>query len=134
MSYIRKSFCSGFIILGFSTMVVPALGQTAEPEVKMSKQDWQKLDDAIMPQYQHCWSGDIPDTNYIPKIQVELDRHGALAQSPILLNPPKDKNEEIVAFETLRAVRKCNPLKIPEELIRFHQQWKKRVLRFDPNE
>ncbi|MDP4595203.1 MAG: cell envelope biogenesis protein TolA, partial [Beijerinckiaceae bacterium] len=39
-----------------------------------------------------------------------------------------------LADSALRAVRKCDPLRIPAQFAPYYNQWKARILRFDPEE
>ena len=39
-----------------------------------------------------------------------------------------------LADSAMRAVRKCNPLRIPAQFAPYFDQWKNRTLRFDPEE
>ncbi len=52
----------------------------------------------------------------------------------MLINPPSDPALQSLADSALRAVRRCNPLKIPDQYAPFYDQWRGRVLRFDPEE
>ena len=51
---------------------------------------------------------------------------------PVLINPPSDPAMRSLAESALRAVRRCNPLRIPAQYAPYYDQWKGRVLRFDP--
>ena len=38
------------------------------------------------------------------------------------------------AESALRAVKRCDPLPMPAQFAPYHQEWKTRILRFDPEE
>jgi colicin import membrane protein len=51
-----------------------------------------------------------------------------------LLNPPSDPNLRNLADSAIRAVRRCNPMHIPAAYMPYYEQWKARVVRFDPED
>ena len=123
-----------------STSRAPAqtasLGSPTANAPKMSPSLWGQLDGLLQEQYKQCWSylalGGAQ--RYIPQIKVEYSLDGSLVGQPALLNPPGDPALSSLAESAVRAVRKCNPLKIPAQFAPFHQQWRNRTLRFDPEE
>ena len=102
----------------------------------MSPSFWAGLDGLLEDQYRGCWSylGLSAGTKYIPQVRVVYGLDGSLQGSPVLLNPPSDPALQSLAESAMRAVRRCNPLKIPEQYAPYYDQWKGRVLRFDPEE
>ena len=119
-----------------------ALSQTASigapnaNAARMSPSMWGQLDALLQEQYKACWTylGLGGEARYIPQIKVEYARDGALVGQPSLLNPPSDPNLRNLAESALRAVRRCNPLRIPPQFTPYFDQWKARILRFDPEE
>ena len=96
---------------------------------------WGQLDGLLQEQYKQCWSYiGLAATRYIPQIKVEYAMDGSLRGQPELLNPPSDPNLRTLSESAVRAVRRCNPLKIPQQFVPFYDQWKGRILRFDPEE
>jgi len=85
--------------------------------------------------YKQCWTYvGMAATRYIPQIKVEFAVNGALVGEPMLLNPPGDPNLRTLAESALRAVRRCDPMPIPAQFAPYHNEWKSRILRFDPEE
>jgi colicin import membrane protein len=115
---------------------VASLGSPTADAARMSPSMWGALDGLLQEQYKQCWSylGLDSGHNYIPQIKVEYRADGGLADEPSLLNPPSDPSLRSLADSALRAVRRCNPLKIPAQYAPYFNQWKARILRFDPAE
>ena len=97
---------------------------------------WGQLDGLMEEQYRQCWSylGLTTGQKYIPQIKVTYDESGGLTSDPVLVNPPGDPALRSLAESALRAVRRCNPLQIPAQYAPYYDEWKGRVLRFDPEE
>jgi colicin import membrane protein len=118
------------------TSRVASLGSPTASAAKMSPSLWGQLDGLLQDQYKQCWSylslGEAQ--HYIPQIKVEYAADGSLVGQPSLLNPPSDPSLKPLAESALRAVRRCNPMKIPAQFMPYFEQWKARILRFDPAE
>ena len=115
---------------------VASLGSPTASAAKMSPSLWGQLDGLMQEQYKQCWSylGLSNGDQYIPEIKVEFTPDGALAAQPTLRNPPGDPGLRSLADSALRAVQRCNPLKIPAQYAPYYDEWKSRILRFDPQE
>ena len=115
---------------------VASLGAPTASADKMSPSLWNALDGLLQDQYRHCWSyiGIGGQQKYIPQIHVQYTQDGALIGQPELLNPPPDPNLRSLAESALRAVRRCNPLRIPAQYQPYYDQWKARIVRFDPED
>ena len=97
-------------------------------------------EDAIRAQFMQCWS--IPlgipfDDTMIVKIKIFLDTDGSLARPPEVvqherMNKPSEKYFRTLAESALRAVRRCDPIKVPD--ITRYDNWKNIQLNFDPRE
>jgi colicin import membrane protein len=113
-----------------------SLGTATANAPKMSPSIWAALDGLMQDQYKQCWSylGMNATNRYIPQIKVEYTKDGSLAAEPILNNRPSDPSLTSLAESAMRAVRRCNPLKIPAQYQPYYEQWRSRVLRFDPEE
>jgi colicin import membrane protein len=113
-----------------------SLGTATANAPKMSPSLWAALDGLLQDQYKQCWSylGMSSGQRYIPQIKVEYTKDGSLVGQPSLLNPPSDPSLNSLAESAVRAVRRCNPLKIPAQYQPYYEQWRARILRFDPDE
>jgi len=111
-------------------------GSQTASAAKMSPSMWGQLDGLMQEQYKRCWSylGIAQGRRYIPQIRVAYAPSGRLTARPVLLNPPSDPSLKPLAASALRAVRKCDPLRIPAQFLPYYEQWKARILRFDPEE
>ena len=95
-------------------------------------------EDALRAQIFGCWS--IPlglpfDDNLLVRIKLKLKKDGTILKSEILdherMNRPDQKFYKILAESALRAIRICQPLKVPPT---GYEKWKDLQLNFDPTE
>ncbi len=121
---------------GAQLQQVASLGAPNANAAKMSPSLWGQLDALLQDQYKQCWSyiGIAGQPKYIPEVHVQYAQDGSLIGQPALLNPPSDPTMRNLAESALRAVRRCNPLRIPAVYQPFYDQWKGRIVRFDPDE
>jgi colicin import membrane protein len=115
---------------------IASLGAPSASAAKMSPSLWDQLDGLLQEQYKRCWSfsGLGAQQKYIPEIHVQYRPDGGLIGQPELLNPPSDPDLRALAESALRAVRRCDPLRIPAQYQPYYDQWKGRIVRFDPEE
>jgi outer membrane biosynthesis protein TonB len=95
------------------------------------------LDAWLTESYLNCWTPPpgMPDGDtYVAQIKVVFNSDGTLSGRPVLLNPPSDRAWRAHAESAMRAVRKCDPLKVPAEYMPFFDQWKVETIHFDPRE
>jgi hypothetical protein len=95
------------------------------------------LDAWLTESYLNCWTPPpgMPDGDtYVAQIKVIFNPDGSLSGRPVLLNPPSDKAWRAHAESAMRAVRKCDPLRVPAEYMPFFEQWKIETIHFDPRE
>jgi len=113
-----------------------SLGSPTASAEKMSPSLWGQLDGLLQEQYKRCWNfiGMGGQKKYVPEIHVQYAQDGSLIGQPALLNPPSDPNLRNLADSALRAVRRCDPLRIPERYQPYYNEWKGRIVRFDPEE
>jgi colicin import membrane protein len=113
-----------------------SLGLPTAHAATLSPSMMAQLDQILIDQYHGCWSyfGLGATQNYVPEVRVHLAQDGTLTGTPTLLNPPADPNLRSLADSALRAVEKCNPMKIPERFAPYYDQWAKRVVRFNPQD
>ncbi len=95
------------------------------------------LDAWLTESYLNCWTPPpgIPEGDtYVAEIRVIFNPDGSLSGRPVLLNPPADRAWRAHAESAMRAVRKCDPLKVPAEYMPYFEQWKVETIHFDPRE
>ena len=95
------------------------------------------LDAWLTESYLNCWTPPpgMPDGDtYVAEIRVIFNPDGSLSGRPVLLNPPTDRAWRAHAESAMRAVRKCDPLKVPAEYMPYFEQWKVETIHFDPRE
>jgi len=111
-------------------------GSPAASAAKMSPSLWDQFDGLLEEQYKRCWNfaGLGGQQKYVPEIHVQYSPDGSLIGQPVLLNPPSDQNLRNLAESAIRAVRRCDPLRIPAQYQPYYDQWKGRIVRFDPEE
>ncbi len=121
---------------GHELSQLASLGSPTASAAKMSPSLWDQLDGLLQEQYKRCWAyaGLGGQQKYIPEIHVQYTPEGSLAGQPVLLNPPSDPNLRGLAESAIRAVRRCDPLRIPAQYQPYYDQWKGRIVRFDPEE
>jgi hypothetical protein len=86
--------------------------------------------------YRACWTppgAAVPDGDpYYPRVRVALKSDGTLAANPKLVNPPLDPAWKPHAEAAVKAVKACDPLKVPDKYQPYYTQWKSKTVFFDP--
>ena len=95
-------------------------------------------EDALRAQIFGCWTVPLGlpyDDNLLVRIKLELKQDGTISKSEILdherMNRPGQKFYKVLAESALRAVRICQPLKVPQT---GYEKWKNIQLIFNPTE
>ena len=95
-------------------------------------------EDALRAQIFGCWSVPLGlpyDENLLVRIKLQLKKDGTIMKSEILdhqrMNKPGQKFYKVLAESALRAVRLCQPLKVPPT---GYDKWKNLQLNFNPTE
>ena len=95
-------------------------------------------EDALRAQIFGCWSVPLGlpyDQNLLVRIKLQLKKDGTIIKSEILdherMNRPGQKFYKVLAESALRAVRLCQPLKVPPT---GYDRWKDLQLNFNPTE
>jgi colicin import membrane protein len=115
-----------------------SLGTPTGRAPKMTPTVLSQLEGILQDQYKQCWSylALAGQQKYYPLVQVTYNPDGSLGTEPSLVNPPPDPALRSLAESAVRAVKKCNPLRIPAAFLPYFDQWRRepRILRFDPEE
>ena len=95
-------------------------------------------EDALRAQIFGCWTVPLGlpyDENFLVRIKLELKQDGTISKSEILdherMNRPGQKFYKVLAESALRAVRICQPLRVPQT---GYDKWKTIQLNFNPME
>ncbi len=95
-------------------------------------------EDALRAQIFGCWSVPLGlpyNEDLLVRIKLELKKDGTIMKSEILdhqrMNRPGQKFYKVLAESALRAVRLCQPLKVPPT---GYEKWKNLQLNFNPTE
>ena len=95
-------------------------------------------EDALRAQIFGCWSVPLGlpyDEDLLVRIKLSLKKDGTIMKSEILdhqrMNRPGQKFYKVLAESALRAVRLCQPLKVPPT---GYEKWKELQLNFNPTE
>ena len=95
-------------------------------------------EDALRAQIFGCWSVPLGlpyDVDLLVRIKLKLKKDGTIMKSEILdhqrMNRPGQKFYKVLAESALRAVRLCQPLKVPPT---GYDKWKDLQLNFNPTE
>ncbi|MEK9918255.1 MAG: cell envelope integrity protein TolA, partial [Pelagibacteraceae bacterium] len=93
-------------------------------------------EDALRAQIFGCWTVPLGlpyDDDLLVRIKLELKQDGTISRSEILdherMNRPGQKFYKVLAESALRAVRICQPLKVPTT---GYEKWKNIQLNFNP--
>ena len=95
-------------------------------------------EDALRAQIFGCWSVPLGlpyDENLLVRIKLKLKQDGTIVKSEVLdherMNRPGQSFYKVLAESALRAVRICQPLKVPPT---GYERWKDIQLNFNPTE
>jgi outer membrane biosynthesis protein TonB len=95
-------------------------------------------EDALRAQIFGCWTVPLGlpyDDDLLVRIKLELKQDGTIGKSEILdherMNRPGQKFYKVLAESALRAVRLCQPLRVPQT---GYEKWKNIQLNFNPME
>ena len=115
---------------------VASLGAPTATGARMSPSLSQALNGWFEEQYKGCWSylALSNGPKYVARIRVFYRPDGSLSGEPVLTNPSNDPAARSLADSALRAVRRCNPLKVPAQFQPYYQEWKSWLVGFDPEE
>ncbi len=74
--------------------------------------------------YHPCWASalSLGGATFAPVVEFHLSREGALEGRPQLMNPSNNPVEQARGEQALQAVRRCSPMKIPDDFMPFYDQ------------
>jgi colicin import membrane protein len=110
-----------------------SLGSPTASAARMSPSLQAAMDGWFQDKFQGCWNQPItlPEgPKYVPQVRVQLNLDGSLSADPILMNPPDDPTWQPLADSAMRAVRKCDPLQVPDRFKAYYDVWRDRVVQF----
>lgn len=108
----------------------PALGTATGMAAALSQNEL----DALRAQIERCWNppiGAADAKDLVPVIRIELKLDGTLASQPSLQNRGSDRYFQVAAESAMRAVRQCQPYKLPAAK---YETWRAIDVKFDPRE
>ena len=118
-----------------STNSATPLGLPTQHAARMSPSLAAGLDAWLTEAYLNCWTPPptMPEgERYVAEVRVAFNADGTLAAQPTLVNPPVDPAWRAHAESAVRAVLKCNPLRVPPQYAPYFEQWRTKTVHFDP--
>jgi hypothetical protein len=118
-----------------TSAAAPAQGLPTQHAARMSPSLSAALDAWLTDAYLSCWTPPptMPDGDrYVAQVRVSFNPDGTLSGQPALLNPPSDPAWRPHAESAVRAVLKCNPLRVPPQYLPYFEQWRTKTVHFDP--
>ena len=114
----------------------PAQGLPNHQAARMSVSLENGLNEWFRDSYKNCWT--LPPSNptgenYVFDVRVSFNPDGSLSGRPVMLNPPHDPEWRAHADSVMRAVMRCNPLRIPAQYAPYFEQWRSKTIHFDPS-
>ena len=112
-----------------------AVGSLGAPGLDTSPAAIASMEGAIVAALATCKDKDARHvrTHYVPQIKISLDRDGAFAAPPVLVNPSNKYQDKKVSDAALAAVNRCNPLTVVRSYGPYYQYWHEYVLDFTPS-
>jgi hypothetical protein len=111
------------------------LGSQSQNAQRMSPSLSASLDGWLQDAYLSCWTPPPampPGEKYVALIHVAYNSDGSLSAPPQLVNPPADPAWRAYAESSMRAVLKCNPLRVPPQYVPYYEEWRTKTVHFDP--
>jgi colicin import membrane protein len=108
----------------------PSLGSTTGNAPQLSQNEIAMLKAQLM----GCWNppvGVSEAKDLIVTVKFSLNRDGSLLGEPIVLNRGRNALFQIAAESATRAVRRCQPFRLPASK---YEAWQEVEVNFDPND
>lgn len=101
-----------------------ALGAPEGTAAKLSATMEGRIAAFIHDHYHPCWASalSLGRVTFAPVVEFRLTRDGALESGPKLLNAGSNSVERARGEQALQAVRRCSPMKIPEEFMPYYEE------------
>lgn len=101
-----------------------SLGAPTGSAPKLSASMEGRIAQYIKDHYRPCWASGLTmgGAAYVPIVEFHLTREGALEGRPRLLNPSNNPVAQARGEQALQAVRRCSPMKIPEEFMPYYEE------------
>lgn len=90
------------------------------------------MESAIVASFATCKDKRHVRTHYVPQIKISLDRDGAFASPPVLVNPSNRFEDRKAGAAALRAVERCNPVAVVRSYPAYYPYWHAYILNFEP--
>ena len=118
------------------TMVNPtaSLGTTTGTAPQLSQNELSRLAAMVKQQVTACWNPPVGVTearNLVVVVSFALNRDGTLSGEPVVKNRVSNPMFQVAAESAVRAVRSCQPLRVPAAKYDF---WQEVEVNFDPRE
>lgn len=115
---------------GDTLNTTPSLGLPSGTAATLSQSEI----DALRAQIQACWNppaGTLEAKELIVRVRLQLRQDGSLSADPMLLNRGNHPIFQIAAESALRAIKRCQPYKLP---ISKYAIWRDVEVTFDPRD
>ena len=102
------------------------LGIGSDAEITLDEKD------ALRAQIERCWNppvGAAGAVDLLIKLRISLRRDGTLQSPPVLVNSGSSQYFQVAAESAIRAVRRCEPYRMPAEK---YGAWRQIILNFNP--
>ena len=117
-------------VTGTMTNPTPSLGSTTGNAPQLSQNEIAMLKAQLM----GCWNppvGVSEAKDLVVTVRFSLNRDGSLAGEPIVLNRGRNALFQVAAESATRAVRRCQPFRLPASK---YEAWQDVEVNFDPND
>ncbi len=112
----------------------PSLGTTTGTAAQLSQSELARLLAMLKQQLSACWNPPVgvrEARDLAVRVRFSLNRDGSLSGEPVVANRGSNPMFQVAAETALRAVRSCQPLRLPAAKYEF---WQEVEVNFDPAE
>lgn len=112
-----------------------SLGTATGSAARLSPSMQQQLIGLLRDQLNKCWDIPVVMRSVVraptPSVRFSVNPDGSLASQPQIVETDSDELFRVSADSAVRAVQKCNPLKIPAQFAPYYNSWKDLRFKFD---